>query len=67
VGGEPGVNVDVKAGIGPDKSVTCDIEVDGRHAVVTFADGEITMAVPGDEGDVTLAVPESVASVGPAG
>jgi hypothetical protein len=61
------MKVDVSAGVSADKSVHVDINVDGRHAVVTFADGEITLEVPADEGDLTLVVPEAIAAVDPAG
>jgi hypothetical protein len=40
------VNVVVKARVEADDSVVCDIDCDGQKAVVTFADGDITMTVP---------------------
>jgi len=40
------VNVVVKARVEPDGSVVCDIDCDGQKAVVTFADGDITLTVP---------------------
>jgi hypothetical protein len=61
------MKVDVKASVDADQSVHVDIDVDGRHAIVTFADSEITMEVPADDGELTLSVPESVAAVDPAG
>jgi len=68
MGGEPGMKVDVKAEVSADQSVNVDIDVDGRHAIVTFSGGEITLEVPVDEDDsLTLEVPESVAAVDPQG
>ena len=60
------MKVDVRARVSADQSVNVDIDVDGRHAFVTFAEGEITMEVPAGEGDLTMTVPEAVASVDPA-
>lgn len=60
------MNIDVKTRVGADKSVTCDIEVEGRRAAVTFADGEITLSVPSPGGDIAFTVPESLASRGAA-
>jgi hypothetical protein len=42
--------------------VTCDIRVGHSTAVVTFADGEITLAVPSSSGEITFTVPEDLAS-----
>jgi hypothetical protein len=61
------MKVDVRASVAADQSVSVDIDVNGRHAIVTFADENITMEVPADEGDLTMVVPESVAAVDPAG
>jgi hypothetical protein len=40
------VNVTVKAEVAADGSVVCDIDCDGQKAVVSFANGDITMTVP---------------------
>jgi len=60
------VNVNVNTSVGADKSVTCDIVVDGRQVAVTFAEGEITFAVAAPGGDITFQVPESVVALEPA-
>jgi hypothetical protein len=61
------VNIDVSTNVGPDRSVTCDIDVDGRHAAVTFADGEVSLSVVAGDGDITFTVPLSVVAVDDAG
>ncbi len=40
------MNVVVKAKVEADGSVVCSIVCDEQKAVVTFADGDITMTVP---------------------
>jgi hypothetical protein len=60
------VNVNVNTSVGPDKSVTCDIVVDGRQVAVTFASGEVILAVATAAGDVRFAVPESLVALEPA-
>lgn len=57
--------VNMAANVGRDKSVTCEISVDGRQATVLFAEGEITLSVPSDDGEVTFAVPEALVSQEP--
>lgn len=54
------MNVNVNTSVGPDKSVTCDIDVDGRLVAVTIAKGRVTLAVATDDGDVKFSVPESL-------
>ena len=59
------MNVNVNTSVGADKSVTCDIVVDGRQAAVTFAEGEVTFAVAAPAGDITFQVPSSLLVVEP--
>jgi hypothetical protein len=59
------VNINVNASVGQDKSVTCDIAVDGRQVAVIFAEGEVTLAVAAPGGDITFQVPESLLAVEP--
>lgn len=40
------MNVRVAAKVEAEGTVVCDIDCDGQKAVVTFADGDITMTVP---------------------
>ena len=56
------MRVDVATNVGPDKSVTCDIDVEGRKATVTFAGGEISLSVGVAGGAITFTVPESLAA-----
>jgi hypothetical protein len=56
------VRIDVATNAGPDGSVTCDIDVDGSKAAVTFADGEISLSVGVPGGAITFTVPESLAA-----
>jgi hypothetical protein len=57
------VNVNVNTSAGADGSVTCDIEVDGRQASVTFGGGKVTLSVAALNGDITFAVPRSLLAV----
>lgn len=61
------MNIDVSTSVGADKSVTCDIDVDGRRALVTFADGEVALSVQSASGSITFTVPQSVVAVEPGG
>lgn len=40
------MNVVVRAKVEQDDSVVCHIDCDGQKAVVTFANGDITLTVP---------------------
>lgn len=59
------MNVDVKVNAGPGNAVTCVINVDGREAEVTFADGEIIFQAPTEAGGITLDIPEELVPVEP--
>jgi hypothetical protein len=61
------VNIDVSTSVGTDKSVVCDIDVDGQHAAVIFADGEIRLSVLSANGEITFTVPQALVSVTTAG
>jgi type 1 fimbria pilin len=61
------VNIDVSTSVGADKSVTCDIDVDGQHAAVTFADGEVSLSVLSGGGEITFTVPQAIVAVDTAG
>lgn len=54
------MNVNVNTSVGPDKSVTCDIDVDGRLVTVSIAKGSVTLAVATAGGDVKFSVPEAL-------
>lgn len=54
------MNIDVSTNVGPDRSVTCDISVNGRHAAVTFAEGEVALSVASAGGEITFTVPRSL-------
>lgn len=56
------MKIDVSTKVEPDGSVACHIDVGGRRAAVTFAEGEITLAVPSPGGEISFSVPESLAS-----
>lgn len=56
------MNVDVATSIAPDRSVTIDIDVDGKKAVVVIADGEISLSVPTVDGEITSTVPLALAA-----
>lgn len=45
--------------------MTCVINVDGREAEVTFADGEVTFQAPTEAGGITLDIPEDLIAVEP--
>lgn len=40
------MNVAVKAKVEEDDTVVCHIDCDGQKAIVTFANGDITLTVP---------------------
>jgi hypothetical protein len=61
------MKIDVGASVGPDRLVTCDIDVDGQHAAVTFGAGEISLSVVSASGEITFTVPQAVVAVDPAG
>lgn len=61
------MNIDVSTSVGADRSVTCDIDVDGRHAAVTFADGEVSLSVLSPGGEITFTVPLAVVAADAAG
>lgn len=54
------MKIDVSTNVGPDGSVTCDIDVDGSMAAVTFADGEISLSVQVPDGAITFTVPQGL-------
>lgn len=54
------MNIDVNTDVGPDKSVTCDLSVDGQHVAVTFANGEIILGFESAVGPVTFTVPQNL-------
>ena len=56
------MNISVDTSVGADRSVTCDISVDGRQASVTFGGGEVTLSVPSGGGEITFTVPEALLS-----
>lgn len=56
------MNVDVATNVAPDKSVTIDIDVDGKKAVVVIAEGEISLSVLTVDGEVTSTVPLALAA-----
>ena len=59
------MNVHVSAGVSSNGSVVCVINVDGREAAVTFADGEILFEAPTEGGAISLDVPEELIPVEP--
>lgn len=56
------MRIDVDTSVGPDGSLTCDIDVDGSKAAVVFAEGEISFSVGVPGGEITFTVPESLAA-----
>lgn len=61
------MNIDVNTSVGADRSVTCDIDVGGQHAWVTFSDGEVSFSVMSGGGEINFSVPLEIIAVDTAG
>ena len=57
------MKIEVNTSVGADESVTCDIDVAGQHAAVTFAGGEVTFSVRSGSGEITFTVPQALVAV----